>query len=222
MAAYGNSPFAQMAMAQALRQQPQQMQLPQGGGTVGGGAMGGFGADSGTGNQVQQQGQQSSNPISPQSANNMMKYMNALRYGGGATQAAGQAAMPAMSAGGGSSLGTMGLQQGAVSFPGAASVGGGSSGASSAVGGGLSGGLGAAGGVAGLAALAFLGDKEMNESKNSPISTDKLNSLSYKGIGLRGGDLINGFNPATWASDPKKAAKGLANAFTFGLADKIF
>jgi hypothetical protein len=221
MAAYGNSPFAQMAMAQALRQRPQQMQLPQGGGTVGGGAMGGFGADSGTGNQVQQQGQQSSNPISPQTANNLMKYAASLK-GGGATGAAGQAAMPAMSAGGGSSLGTMGLQQGAVSFPGAASVGGGSGGASSAMGGGLSGGLGAAGGVAGLAALAFLGDKEMNESKNSPISTDKLNSLSYKGIGLRGGDLINGFNPATWASDPKKAAKGLANAFTFGLADKIF
>jgi len=217
MAYGGESPYKTAAMAAALRQQPAAI-YPQGGGVVGGNAMGGFNADSGTGNQVSQQGQQSSNPISPQTANNLMKYAASLK-GGGATAAAGEAAMPAMSAGGGSSLGTIGLQQGAVNFPGAASAAGGGGGSAA---GGMSGALGSAGGIAGLAALAFLGDKEMNESKNSPISTDKLNSLSYKGIGLRGGDLVNGFNPATWLSDPKKAAKGLANAFTFGIADKIF
>jgi hypothetical protein len=85
--------------------------------------------------------------------------------------------------------------------------------------------MGAGGMLAGLAALGYLGDKEMNENKGSIINADKLNdagSIGNSGIGLRAGDLVNGFNPATWLSDPKKAGKGLINAFTFGLGDKFF
>lgn len=107
-------------------------------------------------------------------------------------------------------------QAGGVSFPGAPAAGG----AGGAAGGGM---MGGAGGVMGLAALSHLFDREMNENKGSMINADKLNKMgSIKGIGLRGGDLMNGFNPATWMSDPKKAAKGLGNAFTFGLMDKLF
>lgn len=137
---------------------------------------------------------------------------------GGATGAAGSAAMPAMAAGGGSSLGSMGLISSAapVSFPGATAAGGGGATAGGA-------GLAGAGGMlAGLGALAYLGDKEMNESEGSIINADKLNDMgSYKGIGFRAGDLVNGFNPATWVSDPKKAAKGLGNFFTLGFLDKL-
>jgi len=213
MAAFDDSPYSRMMMAAAIRQ-PIQNTAPQGGGTPN---ISTSGVDLSK-DTIGQSGQQSSNPISPQTANNLMKYFKGLQ-GGGATAAAGESAMPAMAAGGGSDLGSMGLMQGSVNFPGAASAAGGSGGSAA---GGMSGALGSAGGIAGLAALAYLGDKEMNESENSIISTDNLNSLSYKGIGLRGGDLVNGFNPATWLSDPKKAAKGLANAFTFGIADKIF
>jgi len=242
MAAFGNNsnPYASMMMANALRNR-QPAQYPQGGGTVGNGmgGLGQYGASAGL-QQPQNQQQQSSNPISPQTANNMMKYAMSLK-GGGATGAAGQAAMPAMMQGGGSSLGAMGLQQGSVSFPGAAAASGGGgagaggggfmSGLSSMFGGGggAAGGAGggaasSAGGLGALAALAYLGDKEMNESKGSIINADKLNNMGTvggSGIGLRFGDFANGFNPATWLSDPKKAAKGLGNAFTFGLLDKV-
>lgn len=82
---------------------------------------------------------------------------------------------------------------------------------------------GGAGGLGALAAASHLVDQNMNENPNSAFNADRINNMgSVNGIGLRGGDLINGFNPATWASDPKKAAKGLGNAFTFGLMDKIF
>lgn len=141
--------------------------------------------------------------------------------GGGATFAgATPATMSAMGAGGGSSLGSMGLMGGgsAVSFPGAST-------AASTGGAGGAGALGAGGMLAGLAGLSYLGDKEMNENKGSIINADKLNNagtIGGSGIGFRAGDLVNGFNPATWLSDPKKAGKGLANAFTFGLADKVF
>ena len=82
---------------------------------------------------------------------------------------------------------------------------------------------GPAGALAGLALASYGVDKEMNENSGSMINADKLNSLgSYNGLGLRAGDLANGLNPATWASDPKKAGKGLANALTLGALDKFF
>lgn len=93
-------------------------------------------------------------------------------------------------------------------------------GSGSAAGGGLMSGLG---GLGALAGLSYLGDKEMNESKNSPINADKLNNMGTigkSGIGFRGGDLVNGFNPGTWVSDPGKAAKGLVNVFTLGFLNK--
>lgn len=83
--------------------------------------------------------------------------------------------------------------------------------------------MGSIGGLGALAGLSYLGDKEMNESKSSVINTDKLNNagtIGKSGIGLRGGDLVNGFNPATWVSDPGKAGKGLVNVFTLGLLNK--
>lgn len=216
--AYGDSPFSRLAMAQALRQRDPNATAPSGGG---GGTVGrGMGGLANAQQPMVQQNQNSQNPIDAQSAQNMMKYFQALKYGGGPTAAAGQSAMPAMMAGGDSSLGAMGLQQGAVNFPGAAPVGGGG-GAAGAGGAGM---FGTGGMLAGLAALSHLTDKEMNESRGSIINADKLNNMGTigdSGIGLRGGDLVNGFNPATWLSDPKKAAKGLGNAFTFGLLDKI-
>jgi hypothetical protein len=234
---YTIDPSMATRMAAQLRQEPT---YPTGGGTVGNRSVA-FNANQPIDNSAsmgQQSGGQSQ--ISPQTAQNMMKMAQQLRYGGGATQAAGQAAMPAMSAGGGSSLGSMGLQQGAVNFPGAASAGGGTGAGGGGFmsklggmfgGGGGGGGAGAgggmmsnAGGLGALAALSYLGDKEMNESKGSFINADKLNkvgTVGKSGIGLRFGDFANGFNPATWLSDPKKAAKGLGNAFTFGLLDKV-
>lgn len=217
MAAFDGGIFGRAAVADALRRNQGSTFSPGGGGgTVPGGAMGGFQAAP---QPSVQRDQSQSNPISPQTANNLMKYMQGLRYGGGATAAAGEAAMPAMSAGGGSSLGSMGLMQAPVSFPGAAAGGGGGG----AAGGAGFGGFGAGGMLAGLAALSHLTDKEMNESESSIINADKLNDMgSVNGIGLRAGDLANGFNPATWLSDPKKAAKGLGNALTLGLMGKIF
>jgi hypothetical protein len=134
--------------------------------------------------------------------------------------------MSAMEAGGGSSLGSMGLMSSApaVSYPGATAAGG-SAGGAGAGGSASSGAMGSAGGLAGLAALGYLADKEMNGSKDSFINTDKLNnsgSIGGSGIGLRFGDFANGFNPATWARNPKQGAKSLVNAFTFGLGDKFF
>ena len=114
--------------------------------------------------------------------------------------------------------GTSGLLSGAGAS-GGSSLGAGA-GAGGAAGGG---GAAAAGGLGALAAGAFLVDKEMNESKGSMINADKINKMgSVNGIGLRFGDLANGFNPGTWVSDPKKAAKGLGNFFTLGFLDKIF
>lgn len=136
------------------------------------------------------------------------------------------ATMSAMEAGGGSSLGSMGLMSSApaVSYPGATAAAGGSSaaGGGTAAAGGSTGALGAGGMLAGLAALGYLGDKEMNKSKNSPINAEKINKMgSVNGIGLRFGDLVNGFNPATWIRNPKEGAKGLGNFFTLGFLDKI-
>lgn len=196
--------------------------IPTGGGVIGSPSQFGGG---GLMDATQSNNQQQANPTSSmldaaKMYNNASggKLTNAfgLGGGGGVTAAAGSAAMPAMAAGGGSSLGSMGLMSSAapVSFPGAATASGGG-----AAGGGA---MGAGGWLAGLAALSYLGDKEMNESKGSIINADKLNDMgSYKGIGFRGGDLVNGFNPATWVSDPKKAAKGLGNFFTLGFLDKI-
>lgn len=107
-------------------------------------------------------------------------------------------------AAGGSALGASGGAAGGSGFGGAAA------------GGGM---------LAGLAALSYLGDKEMNENKGSMINADKLNNagtIGKSGIGIRFGDFANGFNPATWLSDPSKAAKGLGNAFTLGFLDKLF
>lgn len=99
-------------------------------------------------------------------------------------------------------------------------AGSGTGGSASAGGSSLASGLG---GLGALAGLSYLGDKEMNESKGSFINADKINdmgTIGKSGIGLRGGDLVNGFNPATWVSDPGKAAKGLVNVFTLGFLDK--
>lgn len=220
-----------MALAAQLRatrqgEQQQRMALTQQGGaaTSSGGQIG---------NGMFQTGgfaQPQNNSQNPQQQNPLQTGLDAYNkykmLGSGTTGAfagATPATMSAMGAGGGSSLGSMGLVSSApaVSFPGAAAAGGSTGGA----GAGASGALGAAGGLAGLAALGYLGDKEMNENKGSIINADKLNdmgSIGNSGIGFRAGDLVNGFNPATWLSDPKKAGKGLVNAFTFGLGDKFF
>lgn len=221
MAAFDSDIFGRAAMAAALRQRDPNSTAPTGnGGVVPGAAMGGL---SNAQQPMVQQNPQNSNPLSGQSAGNIAKYIRGLQGGGGATAAAGEAAMPAMSAGGGSSLGSMGLMQAPVSFPGAAAAGGGA-GAGGAAGGAAMGGLGALGAGAGAVLGGLLADSEMNENPNSVINADRINNMGTignSGIGLRGGDLVNGFNPATWLSDPKKAAKGLGNAFTFGLLDKI-
>jgi len=148
----------------------------------------------------------------------------------------------------GSSLGTYGGYQGAASaapatfgtlgsttaggtgglLAGEGAAGGATLGGSSAAAGGSTAGaglMGSAGMLGGLAALGYLGDKEMNENKGSIINADKLNdagSIGNSGIGFRMGDFANGFNPATWLSDPKKGANGLLNGFTLGFWDKIF
>jgi hypothetical protein len=241
MASYDTNPYRAAMLASALRDPDKSQNTAPSGGSMpivgrGLGGLGNMGSGGGY-SQPNNSQQQSSNPISPQSANNIMKYVKGLQ-GGGATAAAGEQAMPAMMAGGGSDLGSMGLMQGSVSFPGAeaASAGAGSggggfmSGLSNLFGGGggASAGGGAAssgGGLAALAALSYLGDKEMNESKGSIINADKLNNagtIGDSGIGIRFGDFANGFNPATWLSDPKKAGKALVNAFTFGIGDKLF
>ncbi len=130
-------------------------------------------------------------------------------------------------AAGGSTAGGVGALGGTTSSAGLGSTFGAGSGGAAAGGGGTAaaggtGALGAGGMLAGLAALGYLGDKEINQSDNSMISKDKLNSLSVDGIGLRFGDLVNGFNPATWIRSPKEGAKGLGNFFTLGFLDKIF
>lgn len=134
-------------------------------------------------------------------------------YGGGSSAAGGFGSLGSTTSGGlGGLLGGSGAS-------------GGSSLGAGAGGGGAGAGAGAGAGLGALAALSYLGDKEMNENKGSWINTDKLNNagtIGGSGIGLRFGDFGNGFNPATWLSDPKKAGKGLVNAFTFGLADKVF
>lgn len=176
--------------------------------------------------QNQQQGQQQNPLQTGMDAYNKYKDVNKLLSTGstaGGFTGATPATMSAMSAGGGSSLGSMGLMSSApaASFPGAASAGGGAA----SGGAGAAGGSGAAagGGLAALAALSYLGDKEMNESKGSFINADKLNNagtIGKSGIGFRMGDLANGFNPGTWLSDPSKAGKGLVNVFTLGFLDK--
>lgn len=132
---------------------------------------------------------------------------------GGATSAA---------ANGGASYGLGGSLVGGTGAVGGSTfaAGSGTGGAASAGGSGLTSGLG---GLGALAGLSYLGDKEMNESKSSIINADKINdmgTIGKSGIGLRGGDLVNGFNPATWVSDPGKAGKGLVNVFTLGLLNK--
>lgn len=193
------------------------------GGTVGSGMFqtGGYAPQQNNGQQSQQ------NPLQTGlDAYNKYRDVSKLTSGGasGAFAGATPATMSAMSAGGGSSLGSMGLMSSApaVSFPGAASASAGAGSGATAGGAAAGGGAMAAGGLGALGALAYLGDKEMNESKNSPINAEKLNKMgSVNGIGFRGGDLVNGFNPGTWLSDPKKAAKGLGNFFTLGFLDKI-
>lgn len=130
---------------------------------------------------------------------------------GGATSAA---------ANGGASYGLGGSLVGGTGTVGGSTFAAGSGSAVPAAGSGLMGGIG---GLGALAGLSYLGDKEMNESKGSAINADKINdigTIGKSGIGLRGGDLVNGFNPATWVSDPGKAAKGLVNVFTLGFLNK--
>jgi hypothetical protein len=146
-------------------------------------------------------------------------------YGGGSAAggAGGFGALGSTTSGGvGGLLGGAGAQGGS-SLGGMLGGGGGAAGGSA--GGGLGGGAAAGGGMlAGLAALSYLGDKEMNENKGSIINADKLNdagTIGGSGIGIRFGDFANAFNPATWLSDPKKAGKGIVNAFTLGFLDKF-
>jgi hypothetical protein len=100
--------------------------------------------------------------------------------------------------------------------------GGGSAGGSAAGGSGMMSSLGpAAAAIAG----SLVTDNLLNESdKDKWYNADKINSygtvnMGGKDIGLRGGDFVNGLNPATWLSDPNKAQKGLLNAFTLGIFD---
>lgn len=221
---------AQMRATRQAEQQARQAQGQMGGAATSNGGQVGQGMFQTGGYQPQQQQQnQQQNPLQTgMDAYNKYKDVSKLMGGSntGAFAGATPATMSAMGAGGGSSLGSMGLMSSAapVSFPGAAAAGGGATGAGT--GGAAAGGaMGAGGMLAGLAALSYLGDKEMNENKGSIINADKLNdagSIGNSGIGLRFGDFANGFNPATWVSDPKKAGKGLINAFTFGLGDKFF
>jgi hypothetical protein len=153
-----------------------------------------------------------------------------LVAGGGSGEAAGSGLSSALASyGTGSSTGGFGALGSTTSgglgglLGGSTASGGGSLSAGASSGSGAA--AGGLGGIAGLAALGYLGDKEMNENKGSIINADKLNNagtLGGSGIGIRFGDFANGFNPATWLSDPKKAGKGLVNGFTFGLADKVF
>lgn len=157
--------------------------------------------------------------------------------GSGASAGTGLGSMLGSYSGGGSAAGSTGgfgalgsTTQGglgAMLGGGGNAAGGGTLGASGGAAGGSGFGGAAAGGgmLAGLSALSYLGDKEMNENKGSIINADKLNNagtIGKSGIGIRFGDFANGFNPATWLSDPKKAAKGLGNAFTLGFLDKLF
>ncbi len=226
---------AQLRATRQAEQQARSQQTQSGGaatsqgGTVGQGMFqtGGYAPQQNSGQNSQQQ-----NPLQT-GLDAYNKYKDASKLMGGSAPAAftgaTPAAMSAMSAGGGSSLGSMGLMSSApaVSFPGAAAAGGSAAGAGGggAAASGASGAMSSAGPFAALAAAGYLADKEMNESEGSFINADKLNdagSIGNSGIGLRFGDFANGFNPATWLSDPKKAGKGLVNAFTFGLGDKFF
>lgn len=215
---------AQLRATRQAENAARMSQSQQGGAATSSGGMVGQGSRTGGFQPMQtsQPQQQQQNPLQTGlDAYNKYKSAGNLMGGGSPFAGATPATMGAMSSGGGSSLGSMGLMSSAapVSFPGAAASGG-SAGAGGAAAGGLGGALG---GLGGLAALGYLGDKEMNENKGSFINADKLNNMgSVNGIGFRGGDLVNGFNPATWLSDPKKAAKGLGNFFTLGFLDKIF
>lgn len=220
--------FDPMAMAQQLRAQRQQeqMQRQQSAQQSMARSDGGVIGQSSPASLSTQAPQQQQDPMSSSLQTGINAYDKARTMGkmlggsSGSFAGASPATMSAMGSGGGSSLGSMGLMSSApaVSYPGAASVGGSTVGA----GAGAGGAMGAAGGVAGLAALGHIVDKEMNENKGSMINADKINKMgSVNGIGLRFGDLANGFNPATWMSDPKKAAKGLGNFFTLGFLDKL-
>lgn len=212
---------AQLRQTRAAEEQARASKAAQGGAALtNGGQVGGSMFQTGgmpnQGNDSPMGGQ---NPLQ-QGLDAFNKYKTMGSGAGGAFTGATPATMSAMGTGGGSSLGSMGLMSSApaVSFPGATTAAPAASGAGA-------GALGAGGMLAGLAGLSWLGDKEMNENKGSMINADKLNNMGTiggSGIGFRGGDLVNGFNPATWLSDPKKAGKGLVNAFTFGLADKVF
>lgn len=216
---------AQLRATRQAEQQQQAQQAAQGGAATSSGGMVGSGFSPTGGFQApqnQQQNPQQQNPLQTGlDAYNKYKMLAGSEATAGPFAGATPATMSAMGAGGGSSLGTMGLGSSApaVSFPGAASTGGASTGAGGAMGGAM----GAAGGLAGLGALAYLGDKEMNENKGSFINADKLNNagtIGNSGVGFRMGDLANGFNPATWVSDPGKAGKGLVNVFTLGFLNK--
>lgn len=110
---------------------------------------------------------------------------------------------------------------GAFGGPGASIGGSGSSAAGSGMGSMAS----SAGPIAAIVAAGLATDQLLNESdKGKWYNADKLNSygtfeVGGKDIGLRGGDLANGLNPATWLSDPNKAQKGLFNAMTLGIFD---
>lgn len=190
--------------------------------------------DYGTGQQQQQQQQ-----IDPQVVMKLVQQFRGGSTGGGESagllsQGSGSAGLGGSGLIGSASGATSAASSGGASYGlggslvgGSGTVGGstfaagsGAGGGSAAGGGGLMGGLG---GLGALAGLSYLGDKEMNESEGSSINADKINDMGTigdTGIGLRGGDLVNGFNPATWVSDPGKAAKGLVNVFTLGFLDK--
>lgn len=232
---YSIDPSMATRMAAQLRQEPT---YPTGGGTVGSRSLAfnssqpvdnsaSTGQNSGGTSQMQQL-------VNQEAQKKMMDYAASLRAGGATSSQIGNASQyygPEVAKMGGNvgmtangsptGGGFMSGIKGGISnlFGGGPSgAGGGSAGAG---GGGM---MSNAGGLGALALASWLGDKEMNENKGSIINADKLNragTLGKSGIGLRFGDFANGFNPATWMSDPKKAAKGLGNAFTFGLLDKV-
>lgn len=193
--------------------------------------------DYGSGDMQQQQNQQS---IDPQVVAKLMQQFMGSSGSSGASSSLLSQGSGSAGLGGSGLIGSAGGATSAASSGGASyglggslvggsgTVGGSTFAGSSAGGaaGGAAGGGGVAAGLGGLGALAglsFLGDKEMNESKGSPINAEKINDIGTigdTGIGLRGGDLVNGFNPATWVSDPGKAAKGLVNVFTLGFLNK--
>lgn len=220
---------AQLRATRQAEDQARQQQAQAGGAATSSGGMVGpsFGSTGGFQPQNQPQQTTTGNPLQTGiDAYSKYRDMSKLLRGGGAAAGgftgASPATMAAMGSGGGSSLGSIGLMSSApaVSYPGAATAGGSSLGA----GGAGAGAMGSAGPLAGLAALSFLGDKEMNENKGSMINADKLNNMGTiggSGIGLRIGDFGNAFNPATWVSDPKKAGKAIVNAFTLGFLDKF-